>query len=85
MNTRSSSSAKGKQPSNNSPHTLLVSSPDEELESNHDHDDEVLELRAQIQALQQAQVQQSVDTKASIDDIKRLLQQIYMIYNVKIS
>ena len=81
MNTRSSNSAKGKQPSGNNPQPtsplyppLPLPSPDEELESN--REDEVLDLRAQIQALQQAQVHQNIETKNSIDSIKELFQQL---------
>ena len=83
MSTRSSNFAKGKQPSSDNPQpastpypTLPVPSQDEELESYNEHEDEVLELRAQIQALQQAQVNQNIETKNSIDSIKELLQQL---------
>jgi hypothetical protein len=47
-----------------------------QLPLDHNRDDDVLELRAQIEALQHAQVQQSLETNASIGDIKQLLQQL---------
>jgi hypothetical protein len=74
---RNQSPTKGKQPTNTSYEDEEEQDPQyPDLTSQTEHDDEVLALKAQVQALQTAQVQQAIETKSSLSSMEKMMQQL---------
>ena len=71
---RNQSPTKGKQPTNTSYEDEEEQHPD--LTPQTERDDEVLMLKAQVQALQNAQVKQAIETKNYFSNMEKMMQQL---------